>query len=82
MPLPEMLLDVMELHHYAAMGAGVGAAVSALVHLWSLWTERRRHLAAQRPPGTVDHGEADAKIKSLNQAKAERYLAERDRHKR
>jgi hypothetical protein len=30
-PLPEMLLDVMALHHYAAIGAGVGAAVSALV---------------------------------------------------
>ena len=44
-PLPEMLLDVMALHHYAAIGAGVGAAVSALVRLWSLWTERRRHLA-------------------------------------
>ena len=27
-------------------------------------------------------GEADAKIKSFNQAKAERYLAERDRRKR
>ena len=27
-PLPEMLLDVMALHHYAAIGAGVGAAVS------------------------------------------------------
>lgn len=61
---------------------GVGAAVSALVHLWSLWTDRRRHLAAQRPPDTVDHGEAGAKIKSFNQAKAERYLADRDRHKR
>jgi hypothetical protein len=81
-PLPEMLLDVMALHHYAAIEAGVGAAVSALVHLWSLWTDRRRHLAAQRPPDTVDHGEVDAKIKSFNQAKAERYLAERDRHKR
>jgi hypothetical protein len=56
--------------------------VSALFHLWSLWTDRRRHLAAQRPPDTVDHGEADTKIKSFNQAKAERYLAERDRHKR
>ena len=43
---------------------------------------RRRHLPAQRPPDTVDHGEADAKIKSFNQAKAERYLAERDRRKR
>ncbi|MBA2593690.1 MAG: hypothetical protein M3495_11555 [Pseudomonadota bacterium] len=81
-PLPEMLLDVMALHHYAAIGAGVGAAVSALVPLWSLWTGRRRHLAAQRPPDSVDHGEVDAKIKSFNQAKAERYLAERDRHKR
>jgi hypothetical protein len=74
--------DVMALHHYAAIGAGVGAAVSVLLRLWSLWADRRRHLAAQRPPDTVDHGEADAKIKSLNQAKAERYLAGRDRHKR
>ncbi len=81
-PLPEMLLDVMALHHYAAIGAGVGAAVSALFRLWSLWTDRRRQLSAQRPPATVDQGEADAKIKSFNQAKAERYLAERDRHKR
>ncbi|MGH8575117.1 MAG: hypothetical protein ACREX8_21485, partial [Gammaproteobacteria bacterium] len=55
-PLPEMLLDVMALHHYAAIGAGVGAAASALFRLWSLWTDRRRHLAAQRPPDTVDHG--------------------------
>ena len=62
--------------------AGVGSAVSALFHLWSLWTDRRRHLAVQRPPDTVDHGEADTKIRSFNQAKAERYLAERDRHKR
>lgn len=81
-PLPQMLLDVMALPHYAAIGAGVGAAVSALFRLWSLWTDRRRHLPAQRPPDTVDHGEADAKIKSVNQARAERYLAERDRHKR
>ena len=60
-PLPEMLLDVMALHHYAAIGGGVGAAVSALVRLWSLWTDRRWHLAVQRPPDTVDQGEADAK---------------------
>lgn len=77
-----MLLDVMELHHYAAIGAGVGAAVSTFIRLWSLWTDRRRHLATQRPPDTVDHGEADTKVKSFNQARAERYLAERDRHKR
>jgi hypothetical protein len=44
--------------------------------------DRRRHLAVQRPPDTLDHGEADTKIKSFNRAKAERYLAERDRHKR
>ncbi|MGH8567172.1 MAG: hypothetical protein ACREXU_03925, partial [Gammaproteobacteria bacterium] len=70
-PLPEMLVDVMALHRYAAIGAGVGAAVSALFRLWSLWSDRRRHLATQRPPATVDQGEADAKIKSFNQAKAE-----------
>jgi hypothetical protein len=58
------------------------ATPSALVHLWSLWTDRGRHVAVQRPPDTVDHGEADTKIKSFNRAKAERYLAERDRHKR
>ncbi|MGH8478059.1 MAG: hypothetical protein ACREXK_00405 [Gammaproteobacteria bacterium] len=80
-PLPEMLLDVMALHHYAAIGAGVGAAVSALFRLWSRWPDHRRHPAAQRPPATIDQGEADAKIKSFNQAKAERYLAERGRHK-
>ncbi|MDQ3775952.1 MAG: hypothetical protein M3461_17145 [Pseudomonadota bacterium] len=77
-PLPDMLLDVMALHHYA----GVGAAVLAFIRLWSLWTDHRRNLAAQRPPDTVDHGEADTKIKSFNQAKVECYLAERDRHKR
>jgi hypothetical protein len=71
----------MGLDRYAAIGAGLGAALATLGRVKSLWAERRLDPEPERPPDPVDQGEADAKIKSFNKAKAERYLADRDRPK-
>ena len=76
-PLPTMLLDVMELDRYAAYGladgsvVGLAWAISSLVSRWRL-----------RPPSTVQPDgsgfiDADSAIKSMRERRANEYLAQR-----
>ncbi len=76
-PLPTMLLDVMELDRYAVYGLAGGAVVGmcwAISSLLSRWRLRRPVSAQQVDSNFID---ADSAIKSMRERRAEEYLAQR-----
>jgi hypothetical protein len=75
-PLPVLLVDVMELPAWAISGALGGAALATLLKipaLWRwLWKDRKTEESELIP-----FKDADDVIKALRKDRAEKYLAER-----
>ncbi|MGH8508914.1 MAG: hypothetical protein ACREVH_09385 [Gammaproteobacteria bacterium] len=84
-PIKTLVIDVMGLPLYAAMGAGVGALLGMVFAIRAALRARKR-----RPDAAVDTSsptisptieDVDAKLKAINKQKAERYLVERERNR-
>lgn len=77
-PLPTMLLDVMELDRYAMYGLAAGAVVGVVWVASSLmsrsWSRQANSQNADNEPSFID---ADSAIKSMRERKAREYLAQR-----
>lgn len=77
-PLPSMLLDVMELDRYAMYGASAGAVVGVAWVISSLFSRRRlKQPLNERLSNGSSFIDADSAIKSMRERKAKEYLAQR-----
>lgn len=76
-PLPTMLLDVMELDRYAIYGVGAGAVVGLCWVISSLVSRRRFRQPVSANPSGSSFIDADSTIKSMRERKAKEYLAQR-----
>jgi len=77
-PLPTMLLDVMELDRYAIYGLAAGALVGVVWVISSLVSRLRlRQPSSQSASDGSSFIDADRAIKSMRERKAREYLAQR-----
>ncbi len=77
LPPGTLLIEVMELHRYAGIGAALGAVFRIVVAIPAL-LRRTRHppnLPPDLGPGLED--DVEAKLHARNKERAERYLASR-----
>ncbi len=80
-PIKTMMIDVMGLPLYAAMGAGAGALLGTVSAIRAALRARKRRPDAAPAVDTSSPTLEDGytKLRAINKQKAERYLAERER---
>jgi hypothetical protein len=78
-PIEVMLLDVMELPKYVALGSAVGATLGLVWAIAYVIREKRKRNQDFEDDRDLEYLDVDAKIKLLRRSRAIEYLANRER---
>ena len=73
--LLDLLFEVMQLHHWAAIGGVVGVTAGLIERGLLIWKNRAREPVPNDTDAAID---PDAKIRELRAKRAEEYLAQRE----